>query len=485
MTAAEGSALARRRVLVLAYRFPPQGGGGIQRTLKFVKHLRSYGWQPVVHTVSNPYNRLRDESLLAEIPADVHVYRTAGFEFERMEGRLSALRDGLRRLRGRASSFKQPDAAGASDASEDVPGALPEREARRRRGGRFAKLQDFVWSHFLVPDPQIAWVPAAFLRSLWIIRREGITAIYSSTPPHSVQVLALALQRWTGLPWVADLRDLWTEALHRQQWYVGNAARQAREENWERSVFERADRILVTSDNARDSLLRKHRERPPDKIVVITNGFDPDDFAHIQATPRFLEPGLLHVTLTGSVETMFDLMPLFTAVDELVHADPKVRAVLRLNFVGTKRQARYDTFIEQRGLSEIIRFYGYVAHGDALQYIAESQVSMIAMAERLDSSGVKLAAKMFEYIYLRKPVLALIIPGMTTRLLEQTGLGISANPDDLAAIKAILTRLVEQFVGAGIHVDADESVIARYDRRLQSQRLAGILDTAAARRLAG
>jgi glycosyltransferase involved in cell wall biosynthesis len=296
-----------------------------------------------------------------------------------------------------------------------------------------------------------------------------------------VQVLALALQRWTGLPWVADLRDLWTEALHRQQWYRGNPARQAREERWERLICERAASVLVTSDNARDSLLRKHPECPPDKIAVITNGFDPDDFAHVQPTPRFLPPGLLHITLTGSVETMFDLMPLFTAVDELVHSDPKARAVLRLNFVGTKRQARYDAFIEQRGLSEIIRFSGYVPHGDALQYMADSQVTMIAMAERLDSSGVKLAAKMFEYIYLRKPVLALIIPGMTTGLLDRTGLGISVNPDDLAGIKAILARLVEQFVGAGIHVVPDESVIAQYDRRLQSQRLASILDVAASR----
>jgi glycosyltransferase involved in cell wall biosynthesis len=182
---------------------------------------------------------------------------------------------------------------------------------------------------------------------------------------------------------------------------------------------------------------------------------------------------------------MFDLMPLFTAVDELVQSDPKARAVLRLNFVGTKRQPRYDAFIEQRGLADTIRFYGYVPHGDALQYVGESQVSMIAMAERMDSTGVKMAAKMFEYIYLRKPVLALIIPGMTTRLLEQTGLGINVSPDDRAEIKSVLTRLIERFLGDGIRVVPDEGVIAHYDRRLQSQRLAAILDTAVSRPAGG
>jgi glycosyltransferase involved in cell wall biosynthesis len=475
--AREESARARR-VLVLAYRFPPQGGGGIQRTLKFVKHLRRYGWQPVVHTVSNPYNRLRDESLLAEIPPDVPVYRTATFEVEHLEASISALRDRLRRPRRGKPQGRQ---AAEHSSPDDGSDALGEREARLKRGGRFAKLQDALWSRILVPDPQIAWFPAAFLRSLSIIRQEGIAAIYSSTPPHSGQVLALALQRRTGLPWIADLRDVWTEALHRRQWYVGNARRQQREERWERAMCERADRVITTSDFAREVTLRKHPDCPPEKVTVITNGFDPDDFAHTSAEPRLLEPGLLHITLTGSVETMFDLMPLFSAVDELVRGEGKARALLRLNFIGTKRQPRYDAFIAERGLSDVIRFYGYVPHADALQYVAESQVSMIAMAERHDSSGVKLAAKMFEYMYLRKPVLALIIPGMTTKLLERTGLGITVTPDDPAAIRKALGRLLEQFLGEGLRVVPDERVIAGYDRRLQAERLAGILDDAVAR----
>src|SRR5262245_3203915 len=247
------SAATRPRVLVLAYRFPPQGGGGIQRTLKFVKHLRTYGWQPVVHTVSNPYNPLRDESRLAQVPADVRVYRTPTFEIEHGQAGLSWVR-GLVKRRRAGSSAPTARAAAPDDAGDD---ALGERELRRRRGGRFAGLQDLVWSRLLVPDPQIAWFPAAFARRLSIIRRERIAAIYSSTPPHSGQVLALALQRRTGLPWVAHLRDVWTEALHRRQWYTGGPGRQAREEKWERTMCQRADRVLVTSDTAREIMLRK------------------------------------------------------------------------------------------------------------------------------------------------------------------------------------------------------------------------------------
>src|SRR5262245_38910120 len=178
------SAGSRRRVLVLAYRFPPQGGGGIQRTLKFVKHLRSYGWQPVVHTVSNPYNRLRDESLLAEIPPDVRVYRTPTLEVEHIEAGIAALRDRVRAGRKSAAAATRANPDAHSDPSDEGSDALGEREARLRRGGRFARVQDAVWSR-LVPDPQIAWFPAAWARSLWIIRRERIDAIYSSTPPHS------------------------------------------------------------------------------------------------------------------------------------------------------------------------------------------------------------------------------------------------------------------------------------------------------------
>src|SRR5262249_35250203 len=160
------------------------------------------------------------------------------------------------------------------------------------------------WSRAFVPDPQIVWLPGAYRRSQSIAKRHGIDVIYTTAPPQSLNVLGLKLKEKLRLPWVADLRDPWTAGIHRNQWYPDNPGRRAREERWERMIFERADHVIVVTDTAREEFLAKYPLCPPDKVSVITNGFDPVDFAHVSTTPRFLEPGLLHVSLTGHVETL-------------------------------------------------------------------------------------------------------------------------------------------------------------------------------------
>src|SRR5262245_43013914 len=138
-----GLSLVRRKVLVLAYRFPPQGGGGVQRTLKFVKYLPKRGWLPVVHTVSNPYGPLQDSTLLAEVPQSVKVYRTPTLEFER-------LRHGADDL---LSGPEAKMSAGGSGGTRGKRGGVVRRALK--------SVGDFLTRHVLIPDPQILWVPLA------------------------------------------------------------------------------------------------------------------------------------------------------------------------------------------------------------------------------------------------------------------------------------------------------------------------------------
>src|SRR5262245_27845603 len=147
---------ATRKVLVLAYRFPPQGGGGVQRTLKFVKYLPAEGWLPVVHTVANPYWPLQDASLLSEIPPIVQVSRSRTFEFERF----ARSADGL--ISSEATAPARKAVAAPTPAA-----ASPRRAGLHRR--LLKSLASFVQRHLLVPDPQITWVPGAFFRSLSVL----------------------------------------------------------------------------------------------------------------------------------------------------------------------------------------------------------------------------------------------------------------------------------------------------------------------------
>lgn len=451
-----------RKVLIIAYRFPPQGGGGVQRTLKFVRYVRRFGWQPVVHTVQNPFWPLRDETLEKEIPGDVRVYRTRTFEFERLEKRLGSL-------------FAKP--LTPSQGSPQQQPLRSQEEMAKKKQGVPGSFQKFVHQRILMPDPQIAWLPWAFLRSLYIARKEQIDLIYTSSPPNSSQVLGLWLKRALKKPWVTDFRDPWTDGVRRKQAYVGNPFRQRLEESWERAIAENTDYFVVSTEKNQEQFLAKHPVLAT-KLTTLTNGFDPEDFAHVTATKKFLPEGYFHLTLTGNVETMFDATPFFQAVRELLTEEPGAEAHFRINFVGTKR-GKYDHTIQDLHLATVVQYIGYVPHSDSVQYLADSDALFLCQIPEYESAVVKLPGKLFEYLYLRKPILALTLPGETTSILERTGLGVVAHPNDTPGIKEALRHLYLQWKQARWSFTPNHTAIEAFNRVHLAERLAHIFDQVA------
>jgi glycosyltransferase involved in cell wall biosynthesis len=453
-----------KTLLILAYRFPPQGGGGVQRTLKVVKYLPRFGWWPVVHTVKNPFWPLRDQTLLAEIPAGVRVYRTRTFEFERLEQWLGrSLRGGGGELRALATGQTRAPAT---------------QRARQGRGlGR--RLRELAHSNLLLPDPQIAWVPAALVKSLYIARHAQAQAIYTSSPPNSVQLLGLLLKRLLHRPWVADFRDPWTEGVRRKEAYRKHLWRGRLEERWERAVVSEADHVIVSTDETKEQFLAKHPGLGP-KLTVLTNGFDSGDFAHLSPQKRLLREGQFHLTLTGNVETMFDAIPFFRAIQDALAEHPEMRSHLRVNFIGTKR-GKYDDWIRENGLTPYIDYVAYVPHAECLQYLTESDVLFLCQIPVHASAGVKLPGKLFEYLPMRKPVLALTIPGETAHILERAGLGVVVDPHDIPAIKDALIALYRQWRQGRWQLVPDEAFIGGFDRAQTTGQLSKILDTVTSR----
>jgi glycosyltransferase involved in cell wall biosynthesis len=453
-----------RKVLIIAYRFPPQGGGGVQRTVKFVRYLHRFGWHPVVHTVQNPYWPLRDESLLQEIPAEVPVYRTRAFEFERLEKQLGSRF--AKKAHPQLVSHQPQPPTSATDTT-------------RQKRGTLASFRQLIHQRVLIPDPQIAWIPWALLKSLALMRRESIEVIYTSSPPNSTQILGLWLKKILKKPWVADFRDPWTDGVRRKQAYVHNRRRQRLEEAWERAIAERVDHFIVSTDKNAEQFVAKYPFLAS-KLSVLTNGFDPSDFEHISPKKKLLPEGHFHLTLTGNVETMFDAIPFFQAIKELVAENPEVAAHLRVNFVGTKR-GKYDTYIQQHQLDRQINYISYVPHAESVQYLADSDALFLCQIPEYESAGVKLPGKLFEYLYMRKPVLALTLPGVTTSILERTGLGVVVNPNDVAGIKHAIHELYRQWHQGHWQYTPDDSVISTFDRIRLTERLATIFDAVAGR----
>ena len=467
-----------KKALLISYRFPPQGGGGVQRTLKHVKYLRRFGWEPVVHTARNPYWPVRDESLLDDVPQGVRVYRTTAFEFERFEHRLAGLaqRQGGKRngtSGGAAKRRAQPADGAGAEAGEPA--------GNGRSGGLLGGFRNTVHRRLLIPDPQIAWLPGAVAHGLRIARRERPQVIYSSSPPNTVQLVGGLLAGMLRCPWVADFRDPWTDGPRRQRSYVGNRMRGDIERAAERWVLRRADHVIVSAPPLRERFLAKYPFLRPERVEVLTNGFDPADFEALEAAEsaesthaeRQLEPGCFHVTGTGNIETMFDARPLLRAIAALVAADPAgIGRDLRVTLVGAKR-GKYDADLAALGLSERVRYVGWVAHARSLQYLRESDVLLMCQLTQAGGGSEKLSGKCFEYLYLQKPILCLTVPGVTADLMIESGVGTVIDPADQAGIEAALRRF---YAERGRAARANPDVIARFDRRRQTERLAAIFD---------
>jgi glycosyltransferase involved in cell wall biosynthesis len=452
-----------RKALLISYRFPPQGGGGVQRTLKYTKYLRQFGWEPVVHTALNPYWPVWDESLLTDVPEGVSVYKTRTFEFERFESRLQGL-FGSKERNGDASE---------SAKSEPAP-AAPARPAAKakRSGGRLARVREAVHKRFLIPDPQVAWVPGALLHGLRIVRREGVSLIHSTSPPNSVHLFAGLLARRARLPWVADFRDPWTDGPRRRRSYENNRPREIIEQAAERWVIRHADRVVVSAAPLRDRFLKKYPFLDPERVHVLTNGFDPEDFEMEDVSQPLLEPGRFHLVGTGNIEAMFDRRPLYRAIATLVEEGAAVGKDLCVTLVGAKK-GPYQEDLRALGLEDRVRYVGWVPHSRSVRYLTEADALLMCQLPHDGGGGEKLSGKCFEYLNMRKPILSLTVPGPNAELLRESGLGYIVDPFDAAGIRTTLCTLYDR---RNQKPSAVEDVISRFDRRLLTERLARIFD---------
>ncbi|MFM9007337.1 MAG: glycosyltransferase, partial [Bacteroidota bacterium] len=240
-----------KKLLVISYYWPPAGGAGVQRCLKFVRHLPEFGYEPIVITVDDRAATypVTDPTLQSDIPAGVRVIRTKSFE------PLSV----LSRLVGK----------------ENVPyGGF----ANTRKESRVQRLLRWVRGNFFIPDARKGWVSYALQAATRIIREEQIERVLISSPPHSSQLIGLQLKkRFPGLTWIADMRDPWTDIYYYQDLMHTQIAARA-DARMERQVLESADLILVVSEPIRQTFLKKSDTLNPSKFAVIPNGYDADDF---------------------------------------------------------------------------------------------------------------------------------------------------------------------------------------------------------------
>lgn len=357
------------KVLIITYYWPPSGGAGVQRWLKFVKYLPEFGWEPVVLTVDPEkasYGQ-KDESLGNEIREGVKVHYTSTFE--------------LYSVYQRFSSKKEIPYGGFSNEGNI---------------SLFQRFSRFVRGNFFLPDPRKGWNRFAYKKAKELIRKYGIDTVITTSPPHSTQLVGLKLKKHLGINWVADLRDPWTDIYYYNEFNHTLLARWM-DRRSERKVLTGADQLITVSPALKRLFLAKAKGIFEDKIAVIPNGYDEDDFPE---KAEHLDPGRFVISYTGTIVESYDLSGFILAIKSLPES---FRNKVLLRFVGNVPETIVNQF-RQAGLEKNLDLVGYVAHKQSVEYLFASDILLLVIPNVSLNEGI-ITGKLFEYLAAKKPIL--------------------------------------------------------------------------------
>ena len=440
-----------RRLLVVAYFFPPVGGVGVERTLRHVQHLPSQGWQPVVVAPANSGYRIVDPATATRIPEGVDVHRVRTVE-------PAHLRRGMGRLLGRRG--------GARGDAGEAPGA-----PSTARGGRLRDAANAAWGTTIplvfFPDEQVAWIPGAVRAGRRAHAEHPVDAVYSSSPPISGHLAAGRIARAIGRPWIADFRDPW----------IGNAfarplpaPHRFLQRRLERRIVGKADRVVLATARMRDEFAARYPDRA-ERLVYIPNGYDLDELVAAPSSPR--GDGTFRLIYAGSVYGQRELDLFLDGVEHLLARRPEARGQLRVEFVGWFSEANLAIAAPRLPpLEPVVRHVGFVPKSEAVarQRDADAGLVLIAPGEHREAIAT---GKLYEYLGLDLPVLAIVPPGEVRDILAGLDWGVVAEPTPEGVADGI------ERIMAAPQPDRAADPERRYERRALSARLAELLDEVA------
>lgn len=428
-----------RRLLFITFDFPPQRTSGVYRHVGLCRYLTRFGWEPTVLTVAGGVADVEDASLLAKLPPQVRVERTSWLRLDAWE----------------ATATKVVKQAGALQTAAATP--------RERWRDRFLRRAgEWVRALLYFPDITAGWIPLGVIRAATLHMGRHFEVVYTSSPPKSAAVIGLLLKLLFRVPWVCEFRD---------PWYPPKLRLRQRMERWlQTRVVRRADRIVVISDGNAEELCRIFG-LAPDKVVVVPNGYDEEDFEVVARNGGPFEPGLVHLSHFGTVYSHFSGQ-FFPALAELVREKPELRGRLRVNIVGFS----YDPQVREYALGElkdVIRCYPFMPHLEALEAMYSSDGLLLFLANETTSrlSGL---GKIYWYLRVGKPVLAVAPEGGTKTLVEEAQAGWAVM--DRASIKQALIELLGRNGKSGSGQPVRPEYVARFRYDRLAGELAGVLE---------
>ncbi len=332
------------------------------------------------------------------------------------------------------------------------------------------RLRNFMARWLLIVDGQLGWYPLATRMGNKLLHQSKLEAIYSTSPPYTDHLIGYSLKKSSGLPWVADFRDPWVGNFARRpptrfHKYVNNKL--------EALVIHHADRVIVVSGEMRDDLLKRYRDIPPEKLTVITNGYDSSDFERLM--PKGFSQEWMTIVYTGSFYSR-ELTPRsFLEGLELAIASGRIpRSRIQVYLVGNIGRVALD-IVSTSKLKDIIHITGYLPHQESIAHLISADILLLVIGASPGSEFV-VTGKIFEYLAAGKPVLALVPHGAAANLIRETRSGVVVHPGDVQQISNTLVEMYTLWEQGHLTIHPDQSLIANFDRRNLTADLVGVLE---------
>ena len=432
-----------KKVLVITYYWPPSGGSGVQRWLKFVKYLVRAGWEPFVFTPENPSFTIEDKSLQSDVPESVEVIRFPIWEPYQLFFRVSSLLG--------KKNLQQTDFISTGKKSF------------------FQSISSWVRGNFFIPDARVFWVKPSVNYLTDFIQRNNIDKIITTGPPHSIHLIGLRLKKKNpSLKWIADFRDPWSEWDLLDTLSLTSLARK-RHQALERQVLMNADRVITIAPYHVDRLqVLSGRD-----VDLITNGFDVEDFKSIKniKTSKF---AIRHI---GVVDELRDPRPIMEVIKELCISNPDFANNTTIEFIGKVNSTFKNYVNSDSNLSRMVKFPDQISHTQVLEGYGCTDLQLLVLAHTAIAHG-NLPGKFFEYLASGKPILGIgPVNGDAAEILNQTKAGVIVERTDATGIKTVLLSYYRNWK-EGITVN--KSAIDQYSREQLTSKLVKLLENLSA-----
>lgn len=436
-----------KRVLIISYYWPPTGGSGVQRWVKFAKYLPQEGWQPVIYTPENPEQLAVDASLEAEVPAEAEIVKTRIIEPYEL------YRKFLRR-------------SGHGEAAVEV------NPVNARNKSFFQKAAMWVRGNLFLPDPRCLWIGPSvrFLKNY--LKDHPVDLIVSTGPPQSMHMIGRRLSLETGLPWIADFRDPWTKIF-----YFKHLAMMPSTLKWhqrmEKKVLDDASAVVAVSPLVQQDF-QAMTQTP---VELITNGFDECDFPEGRCEDAFGGPDKdFVITHTGLFAADGNPTTLWKVLADKCRADENFGKYLKIRLVG-KTDSQITDSLEAVGLSNNVINLGYQPHAVAVEEQRTASLLILPLRKEPEYKAV-LPGKLFEYLASWRPVLGIgQTDGAMSIILNTTKTGLVLDWNDEASLARFIELCWQRHLKGELTVeDAD---LSQFTRKELTRRMAALFDRVA------